>query len=266
MRLGLIGCSNIGSALAKAVNDRIISAELAVIYDKVAERAIKLKQNLLNVKPKIAASFEEFLEVSMDLAVEAASQDAVREYIPKLLEKGVSVAIMSVGALLDYSLFDNIKKCAEKSGAKIYIPSGAIGGIDAIKAASLIGIDQIELTVRKNPRSLIGAKVTDVKLETLKKPKLIYEGFGEEAVKLFPANVNVVATLTLASKRSVRVKIIADPKVDKNVHEFHVKGKFGEMTMKFVNTPSPENPKTSYIAIFSLIRLLKDITNSIKIG
>lgn len=265
MRLGLIGCSNIGSALAKAVDDRIISAELAVIYDKVAERAIKLKQNLLNVKPKIAASFEEFLEVPMDLAVEAASQDAVREYIPKLLEKGVSVAIMSVGALLDYSLFDNIKKYAEKSGAKIYIPSGAIGGIDAIKAASLIGIDQIELTVRKNPRSLIGAKVKD-KLETLKEPKLIYEGFGEEAVKLFPANVNVVATLTLASKRSVRVKIIADPKVDKNVHEFHVKGKFGEMTMKFVNTPSPENPKTSYIAIFSLIRLLKDITNSIKIG
>lgn len=265
MRLGLIGCSNIGSALAKAVDDRIISAELAVIYDKVAEKAMKLKQNLLNVKPKIAASFEEFLEVPMDLAVEAASQDAVREYIPKLLEKGVSVAIMSAGALLDYSLFDNIKKYAEKSGAKIYIPSGAIGGIDAIKAASLIGIDQIELTVRKNPRSLIGAKVKD-KLETLKEPKLIYEGFGEEAVKLFPANVNVVATLTLASKRSVRVKIIADPKVDKNVHEFHVKGKFGEMTMKFVNTPSPENPKTSYIAIFSLIRLLKEVTDSIKIG
>ncbi|MDI6847662.1 MAG: DUF108 domain-containing protein, partial [Candidatus Bathyarchaeia archaeon] len=134
---------------------------------------------------------------------------------------------------------------------KIHIPSGAIGGLDAISSAAIAGIDEVVLTTRKNPKALDMDN---------KEEKIVYEGCAEEAVRRFPREMNVAATLALTTQpEKVRVQVISDPKVDKNVHEIKIKWKYGDMQLKFVNDPHPENPRTSALAAWSAIKLLKEI-------
>jgi aspartate dehydrogenase len=148
---------------------------------------------------------------------------------------------MSVGALLDLKV---------KNG-KIHIPSGAIGGLDAIASAALAGIDEVVLTTRKNPKAL------DM---NNREEKLVYEGNARESVRLFPREINVAAALALTvSPEKVRVRIVSDPQVKRNVHEVKVKWRYGDMLLRFENEPHPENPRTSALAAWSAIRLLREI-------
>jgi aspartate dehydrogenase len=148
---------------------------------------------------------------------------------------------MSVGALLDMRM-DN---------CKIHSPSGAIGGVDAIASAALAGIDEVTLTTRKNPQAL----KTEKRGETI-----VFDGDAEMAVRLFPEEMNVAATLALAVyPEKVKVKIISDPKVTRNVHEIKVAWKHGDMLLRFENDPHPDNPGTSALAAWSAIKLLKDL-------
>jgi aspartate dehydrogenase len=203
--------------------------------------------------------------------VEAASQEAVRDYAKAILNSGKDMLIMSVGALADHKFLDELIAIAQAKGAKIYLPSGAIAGLDGLKSAKEAGIEEVTLTTRKPPKSLVDApyvKEKCIHLKNLKKEMLIYEGPAREAVKFFPANVNVAASLSLAGigPEKTRVRIIADPKIDRNIHEIFVKGEFGELEVKTRNVPSPENPKTSYLAALSAIATLKKISNNIQVG
>ena len=153
--------------------------------------------------------------------------------------------VMSVGALLDLSVKNN----------RIHIPSGAIGCVDAISSAALAGVNQVILTTRKNPRALDMDN---------REEKLVYEGTAEEAVRLFPREMNVAATLALTVQpEKVKVKIVSDPKVDRNVHEIKIKWKHGDMLLRFSNDPHPENPKTSALAAWSAIKLLKETLDKV---
>jgi aspartate dehydrogenase len=135
--------------------------------------------------------------------------------------------------------------------SKVHVPSGAIGGLDAISSAALAGIDEVILTSRKNPKAL--------EMDN-KKAKMVYEGSAEEAARLFPREMNVAATLALTVKPTrVRVQVISDPKVQRNTHEIQVKWRFGEMFLRFANDPHPKNPRTSALAAWSAIRLLKTL-------
>ena len=132
---------------------------------------------------------------------------------------------------------------------KIHIPSGAIGGLDAIASAAMAGIEEVTLTSRKNPKAF-GRNNT--------KAETVYEGIAEEAAKRFPREMNVAATLALTVKPTkVNVRVISDPDIKRNTHEIQLKWRFGDMTLRFSNEPHPENPHTSALAAWSAIKLLQ---------
>jgi len=137
MKVALIGCGFIGSSLAEFIEQEMKgSMELVAVYDEVKERAASLCRKL-RIEPRIAENSDDIIHDStVNLVIEAASQKAAKAIIPKALTAGKHVMVMSVGALADSELYEEIEKMLRKSEAKIHVPSGAIGGLDWIKAAS----------------------------------------------------------------------------------------------------------------------------------
>ena len=268
--IGLIGCGAIGTVIAQAIDKgQAGDTRLIMIFDRNVEKAENLAQKLRS-KPKVAKNFKEFLEgKDVELVIEAASQEAVKAYAVEVLKAGKDIVIMSVGALVDSRLVKEISSVAKKNRRKVYIPSGAIAGLDGVKASALGKIESITLTTRKPVEGLIDnpyfKEKTGGKVEN---PTLIYEGPAAEACKLFPANVNVAATLGLAGIGAERtiVRVVADPTVSRNIHEIEVKGEFGELKVYVENVPSIENPKTSYLAALSAIATLKKLTEPLQVG
>jgi len=199
--------------------------------------------------PIIADSFEELVtRGDVRLVVEAASQEAVRQYALRVLREGKDLMVMSTGALLDDELHHKILMEAEASGRRVYIPSGAIVGLDNVKSAALGGIDSATLTTRKPPRSFEGAPyITErsINLKSIKEPTTLCEGPAREAVKPFPRNVNVAASLSLAGIGADRtiVRVIADPTIDHIIHEIRVKGVSGELYSSPLSDSNPKKDK-----------------------
>ncbi|MEM3673004.1 MAG: aspartate dehydrogenase [Candidatus Bathyarchaeia archaeon] len=270
--VGLIGCGAIGTVLACAIDSgQAGNTRLTIVYDRIKEKSNVLYRKLV-CKPKVANSFEELIACEdVDLIVEAASQEAVRAYALRVLRAGKDLMIMSVGALVDSKLLEEIRGCAMESGKRVYIPSGAIAGLDGVKAAVIGKVESVTLTTRKPPEGFNDApyvKEKDILLEKLNSPTLIYEGPASEACKLFPANVNVAAALGLAGigVEKTKVQIIADPSIKRNIHEVKVKGEFGELEVHAENVPLVDNPKTSRLAALSAIAVLKKISEPLTIG
>ncbi|MFW6110842.1 MAG: aspartate dehydrogenase domain-containing protein [Thermoproteota archaeon] len=235
--LGIIGCGAIGTLIASAVEDGTIPCDDLILYDYKTEKAQQLQKSL-NRQVKVVESLDELILNSPEVIVEAASQKAVKDYINRILTEDIPFVVMSVGGLLGLDI----------PHKNVYIPSGAIGGLDALSSAQLAGIDQITLTTRKNTS------------DTQSQEKILYEGTAEEAATRFPKRMNVAATLALTTQpEKVKVRVISDPTVDRNIHEIKVKWKQGEMHLKFSNDPHPENPKTSALAAWSAINLLKNL-------
>jgi len=238
-KVGIIGCGAIGTVIARAVERGIVECDELILYDRNMEKAEKLKK-ALHVPVTIVKSLEELIKLKPLVIVEAASQQAVRDYINKILAENIELIVLSVGALLDLDV----------KSKNVHIPSGAIGGLDAISSAALAGVVEVVLTSRKNPRALDMDN---------REEKIVYEGTAEEAVRLFPKGMNIAAALALAVQpEKVKVKVISDPKADRNVHEIKIKWKHGDMFLKFANDTHPENPKTSALAAWSAINLLKE--------
>lgn len=270
-KVGLIGCGAIGTIIAKAIDKDLSNRfSLVTVFDLLPEKAQVLCKNLSHL-PKISENFDNFLNQPVDLIIEAASQNAVKMYGVKVLETGRDLMIMSVGALLDDKLLNNLKNMAEQYQRHIYIPSGAIAGLDAIKAASLAGLNKVTLTTTKSPKGLKGApyiRERHIDLAKITQSTIIYEGRAEEAVRFFPENVNVAASLSLVGigKERTWVKIIVDPGISENIHEIKAEGKFGNLVCRTENLPCPESPKTSYLAALSAIKTLEEIGKSLVIG
>ncbi|MEM3729050.1 MAG: aspartate dehydrogenase [Candidatus Bathyarchaeia archaeon] len=268
--VGLIGCGAIGTMLAQAI-DRGQAGDtcLVMVFDRNFGRAKNLAQKLKN-KPKVVKNFEELLECEgVRLVIEAASQEAVKAYAVEALKAGKDLMIMSVGALVDSDLLSEISRVAKESERRVYIPSGAIAGLDCVKASTMGKIESVTLTTRKPIEGLVDnpyfMRKTGGRVE---KPTLIYEGSALEACKLFPANVNVAATLSLAgigAEKTV-VRVVADPTINRNIHEIEVRGEFGELRVHVENVPSAENPKTSFLAALSAIATLKRLTEPLIVG
>lgn len=240
VKVGLIGCGAIGTVLAEAIERKIVVCDELVVYDFEASKAQKLK-NKIKFPVTIVGNVEELLALKPKVIVEAASQQAAKDYVPKIVSSGIELIVMSTGALLDLDV----------DLSKIHVPSGAIGGLDALSSAALAGINEIVLTSRKNPKAL-GANN--------KEEKIVYEGYAEEAAKLFPREMNVAATLALTVKPTkVKVQVVSDPAVNRNTHEIQVKWRFGEMFLRFANDPHPDNPHTSALAAWAAIKLLQTL-------
>lgn len=151
------------------------------------------------------------------------------------------------------------------------MPSGAVAGIDGIRSAAIGRIDSVVLTTTKPPSGFAGAPYIaehDIDLSSLPGATMLFEGTAADAVQAFPANVNVAGTLSLAGigYGATMVRVIADPAATRNMHEIKVTGAFGALTVRVENVVSPENPKTSYIAILSAIATLKKLTEPVWVG
>lgn len=269
-RIGLLGCGAIGTQIALAIDSGKIPAELTHVYDFDGTKADTLVASLVK-KPTIVANPHLLSSNNVDIVVEAASQDAVRNHALSVLQNKKDLMIMSVGALLDESVFGILHDACLEFKKKIYLPSGAIAGLDAIKSVRA-ELESITLTTTKNPKSLAGAKFFDVKnmdVSTIKEKTILFEGTAKEAVSLFPANINVAALLSLAGLGSTKtqVRIVADPATNKNTHQIEAKGKFGKITITVENVPDPTNPKTSRLAILSAIECLRAVcSDDIRLG
>lgn len=212
---------------------------------------------------------QEQLIKASELVVEAVSKTLAPSIIREVLGCSKDILVMSVGGLLEY--IDEFVELAKNNGRRIYVPSGAIAGLDAVKGAIVGSVSKVTLTTRKPPAGLKGAPYIvehKIDLENLQEPTMIFSGPASQAVLGFPANVNVAAALSLAGIGSEKtiVNIIADPGCDRNTHEIEVEGDFGKLLARTENVPAPFNPKTSQLAALSAIGLLQRITASLVVG
>lgn len=269
-RIGLLGCGAIGTEIALAIDSGKIPAKITHVFDFSKDASKKLVSKLKN-KPEITENVGLLAAAPLDLIVEAASQDALRDNALTILQNKKDLMIMSVGALLDESILDIILDGCQDFKKSVYLPSGAILGLDGIRAAK-DELELVTLVTTKNPKALKGAKffeTSDIDIDKITKPTTLYDGIAKEAVRLFPANINVAALLSLAGLGSekTKVRIVADPNTNKNTHEILAQGKFGKFSIKVENVPSESNPKTSRLAVLSAIECLRAICKQdIRVG
>ena len=267
MNIGIIGCGAIGSTLAKAAEE-LPEVDEVYVFDKSHVCSRLMEERFTKVVSIL--DFEELISKS-DFIVEAASQEAVVLFVEKILKSGKSVLIMSVGALVDDDLREKLRSSAQANSSRLYIPTGALCGMDGISAASVSEIDEVKLITRKPPFAFEGVeylKEKGIKVNEISTPKVIFEGTAREAVTQFPKNVNVAATVSLSGVGfdKTMVKIVADPTTSQNHHTVVAKGSFGTMRAEMNNLPFDRNPKTSKIAAQSAISALKKMVSSIRVG
>ncbi len=268
-KISIIGCGAIGSELAQHVDSNMAkNVTLLSILDIRPENAEALKLKLSNNSPLLFNNFDDFVKSEsfkeVELVIEAASQNAITSYLNQLISFKKDVLVMSVGAFANSAFFSEVSRNVESNDINIYVPSGAIAGIDALKSVKN-SVSYVTLTTTKNPNSLKDSpffKNNNFTVDSIKKRTLLFEGSAIEAVQNFPANVNVAALLGLAGIgiEKTKVNVIADPSIRINKHEIKVIGKFGELIVRVKNIPSSTNPKTSYLAILSVIECLRSIT------
>jgi len=248
VKIGLIGFGSIGKTLAANLCE-----ELAWVAD--SDLSAKERMAAAGVKcafySEVPASCD-----GADLVVEAASQEAVPSLLPCL--EHCDVMVMSVGALADENLLLQLKEAAEKYGRKIYLPSGAIGGLDALSAVASTA-KEVVLETTKSPAAL-------GRNDTVR--AVIYEGNAAEACRLYPKNVNVSATLALAGIGFDKtwVRVVSDPSALYNSHRIFVKSDAGRMLFEFENLPSKENAKTSALAAMAALARIRKIKETLQIG
>ena len=266
LKIGIIGCGFMGSELAKFSKKELSHImTLTALYDIRREKAETLA-SFLKSESAVTKSNDEVFEKS-DLVIECASPVIAKPLLEKAIKASKSILIMSVGGLIKSGYLLN--KAREK-GVKVYLPSGAILGIDGLKAAKLSVIRSVTLTTRKPPRGLEGApylKEKGINVSAIKKETIIFEGNASEAVKAFPKNVNVASLLSIAGlgAKKTKVRIVTSPKYRRNTHEIEIKGEFGRISIVAENVPSG-NPKTSKLAALSAMSTLWGIADSVKIG
>jgi aspartate dehydrogenase len=200
-----------------------------------------------------------------------ASHDAVREHLVPLLDGGVPGVVGGAGALPHDQLRRDAEAAAARSGALFYVPSGGIGGLDALKAACTAGVDEVSIEVAKPPAAWKGIRYVEalgVDLDHLQKPLTLFEGPAREGVPHFPQNVNIAAVLSLAGigMDRTRLAVLADPRLTRNTHTIRVAGRTGRFSIVLENVPTPDNPKTSWLACHSALAALRSLSGATRYG
>ncbi len=206
-----------------------------------------------------------------EVVLEAASHAAVREHLVPLLKAGVHTVVLSAGALVDDALRLAAERAAAASGALLYVPSGGIGGLDALKAACAAGVDEVSIEVAKPPAAWKGitfVQAQHLDLDRLAGRHTLFTGPAREGVPHFPQNVNIAAVLSLAGVGldRTRLVVVADPALECNTHTIRVSGPTGRFSIVMENVSSPENPKTSWLACYSALAALQVLQSRVRYG
>ena len=270
MRVGIVGGGTIARLFLEHIKRGDLGdAEVVAIVGRGEQS--RGEQLAAEFGAAFVTTLGELMMHKPDVVVEAASHEAVRLYCGALLDAGVAVIVLSGGALCDDKLRARLEASAIKNGALLYVPSGGIGGLDALKAACIAGVDQVEIVVSKPPAAWRGIDFVgklEIDLEGMREPTVLFEGTAREGVPHFPANVNIAAVLSMAGIGfdRTRLKVVADPTIKTNTHEITIRGKTGIIRVKHENVPAPENPKTAWLACYSALAALKLAKSPIRYG
>lgn len=250
MKIGLVGCGNIATDICIAIREKEMPAVVVALTDVDVAKAEALRNEYCS--EAVIGTLEDTV-AHVDYVVECAVGAVVADVLQAVIKHRVDCLVMSLGGLMTHP---ELLEEAQKNSVHVWLPTGAICGVDGIRAAMQAGLESVTLTTRKPPRGLIGApylKERGIDVEHITEPLVVFDGTAREAVKAFPANVNVAAALSLAGigADATRVRLIADPAATTNSHEIHAVGAFGELTTITRNCPSPRNPKSSYMASLS---------------
>jgi aspartate dehydrogenase len=270
MRVGIIG----GGTIARLFLGHIRRGDLGharVVAIAGRSQRSRGRQLAKAFRVPFVLDLKSLLAKKPDVVVEAASHEAVREYGEPLLRKGVALIVLSCGALCDDALRRKLERAAVKSGALLSVPSGGIGGLDALKAACVAGVEEVTIAVSKPPAAWKGIAYVEklgVDLDGLRKPRVLFDGTAREGVPHFPANVNIAAVLSMAGIGfdKTRLKVVADPALKHNTHYIDIKGRTGNISIKLENVPAPDNPKTAWLACYSALAALKAAKSPVRYG
>lgn len=261
VRVGIVGCGAIGSAIAQAIDrDYANVARVVALAEQDRACAQALAQSLRS-RPAIV-SLPQLIRRS-GLVIEAAAVPVAARVALLALSANRDVLIMSTGGLLTAPA--PWRRAAQRSRGRLHIPSGALCGLDGIKAMAMGTIRRLRLTTRKPPRAL-GIRTP------LRAPKVLFQGSPAEVIKRFPQNTNVAATMMLAATLSgghrpaATVRVVADPGLRTNVHELEVEGDCGRLSVRVESRPSQANPKTSELAIRSALATIRQLLTPIRVG
>ena len=203
-----------------------------------------------------------------DIVVEAAPASVFEQIALPAIAAGRIFVPSSVGQLLPRM---HLMEQARASGARIIVPTGALLGLDAVRACAEGDVSSITIETRKPPRGLVGAPYLErnaIDVLAVSVPTVIFEGNAFDAAAGFPANVNVAAALALAGigPQRTTVRIWADPGVDRNIHTIRVEAAAARLTMTVENVPSEANPKTGKLTPLSVLACLRGLTSTLKVG
>lgn len=266
LKLGIAGLGAIGLAVARKIDGGAvpgITLSAVAVRDR-AKAAAKLAD--LRSKPRLVSLPE--LAEHADIVLEGIPGAHFAEVARPAVERGRIFMPLSVGQLLDH--MDLVER-AQATGARIIVPTGALAGLDAIRAIAEGQVESVRIRTRKPPKGLEGApylRSQGISLEGLKEPLRIFEGSAREAIRGFPANVNVAVALSLAGigPDRTRIEIWADPVVTRNTHTIEAVSDSSNVTVTIENIPSVENPATGKVTALSALAALRRLTAPLVVG
>jgi aspartate dehydrogenase len=255
MDIGIIGHGAIGQTLMRLLAQDAPNVRVAAILEQPAQQAAARAR--VAESTRVVTSVEELVSTPLQLVIECAGHAALKASGAAVLSGGVDLLVASVGALAEPMLEAALREAAGQSGARLRIPSGALGGLDVLGAARLAGLDVVTYVSNKAPRAWKGTAAEDmIDLDRLTQPTVFYSGNAREAALRFPQNANVAAAVALAGVGFERthVELTADPAATGNRHRIRASGAFGEIDVAILGKTLPKNPKTSMLAPYSLVR------------
>jgi aspartate dehydrogenase len=266
LKLGVAGLGAIGKAVARAVDAGAVPGiRLAAVAARDQAKAQKATGGF-RAPPRLAGLAD--LAEAADVVVECLPAQHFAAVAGPAIERGRIFVPLSVGALINHM---RLVERARETGARILVPTGALLGLDAVRAAAEGAVTLVQIVTRKPPAGLAGAPFLlerGIDLEGLKAPLKVFEGTAREAIAGFPANVNVAVALSLAGigPDATRAEIWADPGVTRNTHTITVKSDSADLSMTIGNVPSEENPRTGKITALSVLALLRRLTAPLVLG
>ena len=264
-RVAIAGLGAVGLPVARALAAGIDGLKLTAVSARDLDGA---RRKMAALAPEIPAVPASELAGHAEIIVECVPKAAFAEVAAGAIEAGRVLVTVSGAALLVHG---ELIRRAEETGARIVLATGALLGLDAVRAAAEGEIAEVRMITRKPPRSLKGAPFLEengISIDGLTEPLLVFEGTAREGAAGFPANVNVAAALGLAGigPDRTRLEIWADPGLERNTHEIAVDADSARLTMKIENVPSEENPGTGRITALSVIAALRSLGAPLRVG
>jgi aspartate dehydrogenase len=267
MQLGIAGLGAIGLAVARAVDaGRVPGISLAAVAARDRARAESTLGDL-SAPPRLVTDLADLAEAA-DVVMECLPAQHFAAVAAPAIARGRIFMPLSVGALIDH--MDLIER-ARATGARIIVPTGALLGLDAVRAAAEGRIASVRIVTRKPPAGLAGAPLIvarSIDLAAVKEPLKVFEGTARAAIAGFPANVNVAVALSLAGigPDATEVEVWADPTVTRNTHTIMVRSDSADLTMTIENIPSEANPRTGKITALSALATLRRLVAPLVVG